>query len=215
MDVGSPDGRAAKPYFIELLFATVHKFFRMLTREKTEVEQLTFKYRAPVYAPLYESFFRVPARFGRRQNAAVFDRRLLDAPLDGAFPTLHRQAEYLVEQRVRKLPRKPGLVAAIETVFAESPELLGQGIARVAQRLGLGPRTLQRRLREEGQSFDELHTHARFRAAMRLLETSDEDIDAISEQLGFSDRRSFTRAFKRWNGSTPSRFRSRASKSSR
>lgn len=215
MNVGSPDSRAVKPYFIELLFATVHKFFRVLTREKTEIEQLTFSYRAPPYAQLYESFFRVPARFGRRQNAAVFDRRLLDAPLAGAFPTLHRQAEYLVEQRVRKLPRKPGLVAAIETVFAENPELMGQGIVHVARRLGLGPRTLQRRLRDEGQSFDEVHTHARFRAAMRLLEVSSEDIDAISERLGFSDRRSFTRAFKRWNGSTPSHFRSRAAKSPR
>ena len=213
MDVESPDGRAAKPYFIELLFATVHKFFRMLTREKTEVEQLTFKYRAPAYAAVYESFFKVPARFGRRQNAARFDRRLLDSQLDGAFPTLHRQAEYLVEQRVRKLPRKPGLIAAIETVFAEHPELLGQGIERVARRLGLGPRTLQRRLREAGQSFDELHNHARFRTAMRLLETSTVDIDTISERLGFSDRRSFTRAFKRWNGSTPSEFRARALKS--
>ncbi|MGH8462304.1 MAG: helix-turn-helix domain-containing protein [Stenotrophobium sp.] len=212
MDVGTPDGRAANPYFIELLFATVHKFFRALTREQAQVEQMTFRYHAPAYAALYEAFFHVQAHFGRRRNAAVFDRRLLDAPLGGAFPTLHRQAEYLVEQRVRKLPRKPGLLAAIETVFAEHPELLGQGIASVATHIGLGPRTLQRRLRDEGQSFDELHTHARFRAAMRLLETSPEDIDTISERLGFSDRRSFTRAFKRWNGSTPSDFRSRATK---
>ena len=212
MDVGSPDGRVANPFFVELLFATVHKFFRLLTHDKTDVTCLTFKYRAPAHAAVYEPFFRAPVSFRRAQNAAVFDRRLLDAPLAGAFPTLHRQAEYLVEQRMRRLPAKPGLISAIETAFAENPELMGLGITRVAQHLGLGPRTLQRRLRDEKQSFDELHDHVRYRAAMRLLETSTQDIDAISEQLGFSDRRSFTRAFKRWNGNTPSYFRARAKK---
>lgn len=209
MDIRAPDSRPTKPYFIEALFAAVQKFFRTLTQGHDNAQKLTFRYAAPPYAAEYQRFFGVPAEFGRRENAAVFDRQLLDVRLDGAFPSLHKQAEYLVEKRLQKLPKKLGLVAAIENVFAAHPELLGQGIEQVSRRIGLEPRTLQRRLRDQRQSFADLQAHVRYRMAMQLLETSGEDIERISERLGFSDRRSFTRAFQRWNGMTPSEFRTR------
>lgn len=209
IDIRVPDGRASKPYFVESLFAAVHKFFRALTREQWQVDKLMFRHAPPPYAAEYARFFGLAVEFRRRENAAVFHRRLLDARLSGAFPSLHKQAEYLVEKRLQKLPRKLGLVAALENVFAEHPELLGQGIAQVSRRLGLEPRTLQRRLREQKQSFAELQAHARYRMAMQLLEAGEQDIESVSERLGFSDRRSFTRAFQRWNGMSPSEFRGR------
>ena len=209
IDIRSAEERDSKPYFIESLFASVHKFFRALTREQLQVDQLIFRHAQPSYIKEYEKFFGSPVAFRRRENAAVFDAKLLDVPLSGAFPSLHKQAEYLVEKRLQKLPRKLGLVAALENVFAEHPELLGQGIAQVSRRLGLEPRTLQRRLQDQKQSFAELQAHARYRMAMHLLETGTQDIESISEQLGFSDRRSFTRAFQRWNGMSPSEFRAR------
>jgi AraC-like DNA-binding protein len=209
IDIRAPEERPSRPYFVESLFAAVHKFFRALTREQWQVERLTFRYAPPPYAAEYRKFFGMPVEFRRRENAAVLDGRLLDTPLSGAFPSLHKQAEYLVEKRLQKLPRRLGLVAAIENVFAEHPELLGQGIAQVSRRLGLEPRTLQRRLQEQKQSFAELQQHARYRLAMQMLEAGTDDIERISERLGFSDRRSFTRAFQRWNGMSPSEFRAR------
>ncbi|HVT37312.1 MAG TPA: helix-turn-helix domain-containing protein, partial [Nevskiaceae bacterium] len=184
------------------------------TRDQFRVDKLTFRYRAPKYAAEYKKFFGLPIEFGRRENAAVFGRELLDAKLGGSFPTLHRQAEFLVEQRIRRLPKKLGLVAAIEGAFADNPALLGQSVDALARTLGLHTRALQRKLREEKQSYGELLAHARHRLAMQLLETGGESIDRIGEQLGFSDRRSFTRAFTRWNGSTPSAFRQRGRKKS-
>lgn len=209
IDIRAPEGRRSTPYFVESLFASVHKFFRALTREQWQVEKLSFRHAPPPYQAEYEKFFGLPVQFRRRENAAVLDRRLLDTPLSGGFPSLHKQAEYLVEKRIEKLPRKLGLVAALETIFVEHPELLGQGIAQIARRIGLEPRTLQRRLQEQKQSFVELQSHARYRLAMQLLETTEQDIEDISERLGFSDRRSFTRAFQRWNGMTPTDFRAR------
>ena len=211
IDIPAADGRATRPYFVESLFAAVHKFFRALTRDRYKVEKLTFRYRAPKYAAEYRRFFGLPVEFGKRENASVMPREFLDMRLDGSFPTLHRQAEYLVERRIRTLPKRPGVVAAIETAFAEHPELLGQGIAHLARELGLGARTLQRKLREEQQSYADLLAHARHRIAMQMLETGADTIDTIGERLGFSDRRSFTRAFARWNGASPSAFRARGS----
>jgi AraC-like DNA-binding protein len=144
----------------------------------------------------------------------VFERSLLDMPLEGGFPALHKQAEYRVEQRLTKLPRqRQGLMASITEAFARKPRLLGQGIESMAQELGVGARTLQRRLREEGQSYAALQADARYQSAMKLLQDPLVDVEAVSEKLGFSDRRSFTRAFTRWSGVSPSLFRKRSIKS--
>ncbi|MES2489697.1 MAG: helix-turn-helix transcriptional regulator, partial [Pseudomonadota bacterium] len=135
----------------------------------------------------------------------------LDRPLDSAFPALHQQAEYRVEQRLAQLPRKAGLLADIEQALSAQPRLLGQGIEQVATILELHPRTLQRRLREQGEGFAELQARVRYRIACEALRDSTEDIESISERLGFSDRRSFTRAFVRWSGVSPSIFRQNGS----
>jgi len=115
-----------------------------------------------------------------------------------------------VEQRVASAPAPSGLVAAIEDAFARQPELLGGGIGKVAARLGLHARALQRRLREEGARFADIQARARYRLAVQFIEQPGADVEDVSEKLGFSDRRAFTRAFTRWSGVTPSAFRSRA-----
>jgi AraC-like DNA-binding protein len=142
----------------------------------------------------------------------VFPRGLLDAPLEGAFPALHKQAEYRVQRQLTSLPKSAApasIVALIEQTFAQRPELLGQGIERMAEALGLHHRTLQRRLQDEGPGYAELQAKARFSKAADWLQDEELSIEAISERLGFSDRRSFTRAFTRWAGMSPSAFRSK------
>lgn len=199
-----------RPYFSETTFASIVKFGRTLLGAGARFRRLEFRHPAPVHAAAYEAYFRLPVRFGQPQNLLAFDRELLDRPLEGAFPALHKQAEYRVEQRLAKLPARPGLVAAIEQAFEAHPELLGQGIESLAAAIGLHTRTLQRRLQDEDQRYAELQDRARLRLATRWLRDERIDIETISERLGFSDRRSFTRAFTRWAGLSPSAFRGKA-----
>ncbi|MHA7834996.1 MAG: helix-turn-helix transcriptional regulator, partial [Algiphilus sp.] len=98
-------------------------------------------------------------------------------------------------------------VAVVERSFARRPALLGLGVQAMADEIGLHPRTLQRRLAEENTHFADLQTQVRQRLALRYLEDPNTHIDQVSEWLGFSDRRSFTRAFSRWTGMTPSAYR--------
>lgn len=200
---------APKPWFSETTFASIFKFARILLGADARFERLCFAHARPAYAEAYERHFQVPVHFDEPRHVLAFRRALLDRPLEGAFPALHKQAEFRVEQRLSKLPARPGLVAAIERAFEDQPALLGQGIERMAAALGLHPRTLQRRLQDEDQRYAELQDRARFRLAARWLAGGTVDIETISERLGFSDRRSFTRAFTRWSGLSPSAFRGR------
>jgi AraC-like DNA-binding protein len=201
-----------RPYFTETIFASVVKFGRQLLRGQGDFSRLTFRHAQPAYADAYTRHFGLPVAFSQPHNALEFDRALLDLPLAGSYLSLHQQAELRVERRLGHLVRPTGLVAAVEDALATTPGLLGQGIEAVAAHLDLHPRTLQRRLLDEGQRFAELLARVRYRLAVRLLSAPAADIEAVSEQLGFSDRRSFTRAFTRWSGVTPSAFRRRAQK---
>lgn len=195
------------PYFRETIFACVLKFGRMLLGEPVPFYRLLMRHPKPSYAAAYDDFFRVPVLFGQSCNAMEIHRELLDRPLNSAFPALHQQAEYRVEQRLAQLPSKVKLIATIEQTLVADPRLLGQGIEQVAAALDLHPRTLQRRLQEQGEGFAELQSRVRYRLACEALRESSEGIESISERLGFSDRRSFTRAFERWSGVSPSAYR--------
>jgi AraC-like DNA-binding protein len=196
-------------YFIESLFAAVVKFGRMLAADVDTRASLQFRFAAPDYADAYEAYFRVPVRFGQPRNALQLPRARLDAPLDGGFASLHEQAQQRVVRRLAELPRRTGLIAMLEARLEERPRRLGEGIEALATQLGLHPRTLQRRLRAERETYAGVVDRVRYRLALRALQHAQTDLETLSEQLGFSDRRSFTRAFTRWSGVTPSSFRQR------
>ena len=84
--------------------------------------------------------------------------------------------------------------------------LLADGHAsteRVAGDMGLSRQTLYRRLKEEGVTFEQLLDKLRHRLALRYLRQDRLSVKAASYRLGFSDPAAFSRAFKRWTGSSP------------
>ena len=105
------------------------------------------------------------------------------------------------------------LVAAVErpSAFRRDVEkrieiLLEAGearIERVASDLGLSRQTLYRRLKDEGVTFEDLLDKLRHRLALRYLREDRMSVKAASYRLGFSEPAAFSRAFKRWTGSSP------------
>ena len=81
------------------------------------------------------------------------------------------------------------------------------GYARLEDFSGTSFRNLQRRLRAEGTCYSEIRDEVRQRIARKLLRQSDEDIAGIAQRLGYSDACNFSRAFRRWTGISPGRYR--------
>ena len=103
--------------------------------------------------------------------------------------------------------------AFVDATLAQDPRALNIGHA--AATLGLSVRTLIRRLRAQGTSFQTLRDAARRALALRLLDRPGMTIEEISVALGFSDPANFSRAFKRWFGMPPLRFRRERSRGQR
>jgi AraC-like DNA-binding protein len=80
-------------------------------------------------------------------------------------------------------------------------------IRLVAYALAMGPRTLQRRLRDAGVTYAQVIARARSDVAQRMLNDPARKIGDIARALGYSDAPHFTRAFVRWTGLTPRQFR--------
>ena len=79
----------------------------------------------------------------------------------------------------------------------------------VAERLHMSPRTLRRRLRDQGVGYMDLLNMARRRDALSLLNRPVLEVAQIAQMLGYADPANFTRAFRQWTGLTPSAWRAR------
>jgi len=77
----------------------------------------------------------------------------------------------------------------------------------VARSIGISGRTLSRRLREHGTTFRDLREEMRFDAACQLIAQTRMTATEVASTLGYSDASAFSRAFERWSGTTPSKWR--------
>ncbi|RZL02662.1 MAG: AraC family transcriptional regulator [Rubrivivax sp.] len=202
VDVHDPTVRG---YFVESVLTGISKIVRLALGHTDLIHHIDVRHDPHPLFVAQSSTLSAQVRAGQPRDGAVFATRLLDMPLPGAAPGLHQRAQTLLNQQ---LPVNSGdVVSQIELHFRQTPALLSLGIERMAQRLELHPRTLQRRLREAGQAYTAIQARCRLDMAKVALNEPRCHIESLSTELGFADRHSFTRAFKRWTGLSPSAFR--------
>ena len=154
----------------------------------------------------FERAFRAPLQFGARENLLCFARAPLELRLEGANPELARQNDEIVLRYLARHERDD-LVARVRGLLAERLPSGVPGEEAVAAALHLSSRSLQRKLADEGSSYTQLLTETRQELARSYLADPRSSISEIAYLLGFSDTSSFTRAFKRWEGVSPSDYR--------
>ena len=156
----------------------------------------------------YKQAFHAPLEFDAPYDALIFERADMDAPLptaNEAMALLHDRfaGEYLARFSESRVTHKARQVLC---------RLLPQGEPKrevVAQTLHLSQRTLQRRLQEEGTSFQTLLDDTRRELAEQYLAQPSMTLLEIAYLLGFADPSNFFRAFRRWFDATPGEYRAR------
>jgi AraC-like DNA-binding protein len=127
--------------------------------------------------------------------------------IPAADQRLYRTLKRYFEQALRDTPREEGLVASVRKSITESMRDGSPKLEQVAKKLAIGPRTLQRRLKEYGIDFKKLVDDTRCRLALSYLKDRRNTLMEIAFLLGYSEVSAFNRAFKRWTGSTPLEYR--------
>jgi AraC-like DNA-binding protein len=135
----------------------------------------------------------------------VFSRDWLDVRLPNADLELLR----LLQKQTGALEAKHGeeFPEIVRSVLRSALMTGHAGADQIAALFSMHTRTLSRRLDEFGTSFREIADEGRFEIARQMLEDTSLDIGQIAASLGYARASVFTRAFRRWSGSTPTAWR--------
>lgn len=178
---------------------------RALCGPEWRASEVLLAHRRPAEIAPFRQFFRAPLRFDAEQNAIVFPAEWLERPLPGADPELHR----LLRKQVDELEARhggdfPDQVRRVLRTSVLTRQSMADDVARL---FSIHSRTLNRRLREYGTSFQELTDQCRYEIARQMLGDSGVALSQIAAALDYADASAFTRAFRRWSGTTPARWR--------
>lgn len=192
---------------IDLFMASTLKLGRMLTaRDELPVEIQLCRRGTEAMHKEFETYFGCPVRFEAEENSLLIPHEWMKQPLPMANPELARQNDRVVMEYLRRFDG----ARLTEKVRAEMISRLSAGEparADVATALNLSEKTLQRRLKGEESSYQQILDETRCDLAQQYLREPKTSVCEVTFRLGFSDQSSFTRAFKRWTGVSPGEFR--------
>ena len=172
-------------------------------------ERIDMPYPYPPEAPQYEAYFGCPVRFGEPEARFWLRNDHLQLRFASADAAAHAMYRALCDQQLQAQQAEEAQAGLAGRVRAHLGLFNGDfpGSEDVARALGLSERGLRRQLAGEGESFRDLLARARHDKARHLLAHSTLPVEAIAQQLGYAESAAFIRAFQRWQGMTPARFR--------
>ncbi|MFZ5441018.1 MAG: AraC family transcriptional regulator ligand-binding domain-containing protein [Myxococcota bacterium] len=149
-------------------------------------------------------------RFDEQTNGFSVDPTLLGAPVVGGDAALYAFLEEHAVAALESRPKSDDLIDKLRHFIKEALKLGEPNVERLATRLNMSGRTLQRRLSDLKTSFQEVLDLVRFDLARAYLKDARLDLSQIAYLLGYSELRAFDRAFRRWADMSPSEWRSKA-----
>ena len=158
--------------------------------------------------PADDPFFGAPTTYGQPLAAIGFDAAWLHRPVVQGRDTLPAFLRDAPGNLMRPHAAAPSVIDRVRLRLHRcAPEQPPPSLTELARSLGVSPRSLRRRLQDQGLSYRQLKDEARRDIALQWLAASNLPLTEIGDRLGFSDPSTFHRAFRRWTGSAPGEFR--------
>jgi AraC-like DNA-binding protein len=202
-------GDPCRVFAFEWLLRLIHAVACWLAGRNLALDSVRFPFPRPPHAADYDLIYTEHSSFGAPRLEATFDAALLDlavrrdesdlaAFLEGAPGKIT-----MLYRRDRELARNLRALLA-----AALPRAMG--LDEAARELRLSPRTLHRRLADEGTCFRAIKDTLRRDLALARLAKPGGSVARVATELGYSEPSAFFRAFQGWTGEAPSAWRRRA-----
>lgn len=169
--------------------------------------RITFVNPEPPDAAAYEAFFGCPVQFNDSHTRVQFPLAYMAIPMPHGDPGLQALLKRQADALLAALPDSDAFDRALQQHLLK---LLSDGKAtlpEMARALNVSVRTLQRRLDARNLSWQQVLDRTRAALARQYLADAALSLGDIALLLGFSEQSAFTRAFGRWTGQTPARWR--------
>jgi AraC-like DNA-binding protein len=199
----------------EYSMAVALNMIRLMAGSGWAPVEAQFAHPAPAQHSEHVRVFGAPVSFGHAANAFVIEREFLDRQVPAADPRLYPILRRYLDKVLAEVPPEDDLLASVRRAVAESMRQGGPSLTKVGKRVAMGPRTLQRRLKDHGIEFKALVDETRRLFALAYLRDPGQTLVEIAYLLGYSEVSAFNRAFRRWTGSTPSAYRRRITRQER
>jgi AraC-like DNA-binding protein len=206
VDLGIAVPRQENEYSMVIRLNTI----RMMVGSQWAPLEVRFAHEAPEQISEHLRIFGAPVLFGYPTNTFVIDREFLERQIPAADERLYEIMRRYLERILEEMPQEHEVLASVRRAIAESMRESDPNLARVAKKMAMSPRTLQRQLKEQGMEFKQLVDDTRRRFALSYLRNRSNTLTEIAFLLDYSEVSAFNRAFKRWTGSTPLAYRGQA-----
>ena len=202
-----PDLKDIEPFTVEKLFASLIAVSRSALPEPAYPSKVSFTHPEPHHAKTYEALFPCPIEFGTRENRFEVDMARLRQPLLAANEVCAAMGRRMCEEYLSQYEQADDSIRRKVTDMLLAAPRGMPGMDAVADSLHMSSRTLRRLLQAEGYTFQEVYDDLRHDLSKQYLRNSHLNLDEIAHLVGFTESTNFRRAFKRWQGMPPARYR--------
>ena len=180
---------------------------RLMVGSQWAPQEVHFTHQLQAATPEHFRVFCAPIVFGCPTNALVMESDFLKREVPAADPRLYSILKLYLGRVLNEMPREDDLISAVRRTIGEAIRDAEPKLLRTAKKIGMSPRGLQRRLQEYGLDFKKLVDDTRRRLALQHIKEEKDTLTQIAFMLGYSDVSAFNRAFKRWTGTAPLKYR--------
>lgn len=191
----------------DLATCSIARLVRDLSGQRLDPERVELEQAEPGHAAALAAHFRAPVHYEAAFNRLHYKRDVLRAPVVTADPNLCEALGFFLAERLRLRDQDETVSGRVYHLLATSLRSGGITIDRIAGRLGMSRRTLQRHLTDEGLEFGAMLASVRRNVAETYLHRGDYSLTDIALMLGYSELSAFSRAYRRWTGEAPQRVR--------
>ncbi len=200
-------GPVPTPEAFDSILATAAAFGRFMVNVKVRVKRIELTRTEPEGSEKYQVLFnKVPIKFSASHNRIYLEKKDVFRPFPAANAEIARQNDQIVAEYLERF-FETNIVHTTHKILIELLPTGTPSIEKLAAAVGMSKRCLNRHLQDENTSYREILNETRLNLATQYLSQPGLSIIEIAFRLGYSDSANFTRAFKRWHGTSPKSFR--------
>lgn len=164
---------------------------------------IRFTHAEPSYRAEYDRIFGVPLFFDSHMNGLLMDEAILNMKLPLTNPYLSEVLSARADELLKSLEMSKTMRGRVENLLIPILHTGEASMDTIAGKLSLSRQTLFRRLKAEGVTFEHILDELRYKLALHYLNGKKASVNETAYLVGFSEPAAFSRAFKRWTGSSP------------
>lgn len=185
----------------------VHSLMCWLSDQRISFHRMSFRCHQPVEIQDYRVRFCENIEFNAEQNKIEFDAHYLKHKIKKDKQALNEFLKHAPYNLIVRFKNENSLSLQIRRQLILQPPSEWAELKDIAQQMNMSTATIQRRLKQEGVSYQQLKNDIRCDIAIERLSKTNDSIQSISDDLNFHDPSAFHRAFKKWSGVSPGSYR--------